>query len=864
MQRMTAPVFHLIPHTHWDREWYLPRAGFLVRLAPMMRAALSTLERNPEQRFLLDGQTVLIRDYLDVCPGDRSRLAALGKAGGLQTGPWYVLADALIPSAEAAIRNLQVGLQDSAEVGGTLRVLYSPDAFGHPASLPVLAAEFGVEGIALWRGHAGDRDLFAWRAPDGTEALVYHFPPAGYEFGVTLPAGMPALKPVWQQLREELLARAVTRHVAVFIGADHHPLRTDLSALQATIAGLEPGAEVRVSRLDDFLAAARAEASGLAVITGELRNGAGHTWALQGVHGTRLPLKRLNAGTELLLERHAEPLAAMAQRAGGDDNRLLLERAWRSVLESQFHDTIAGTVHDDAAAEANGRLRDGGALARFIRDSAFGCLAGVTGDEFAIGAESGTLVAWNPRATGAGGVAIVEVTRFLRDELVGLPDGRTARVAGALAADFTLAGPEGAWPVQILGRREAVERIEHPGRYPDADRVDVTRVAVLVPPLPGMSFSQAHLAPSGVANRSHGRVTAGSRTIRNEHLEVRPHADGSLTVSADSGVVLHRVLRLWAEQDSGDCYTVSARGRAPLALRRPCTWRVLARGPLVAAVEGDLQGSDVAVRIQLELRSSEDFVRIRLDLDNRARERRLLALVPGGDASTALAGAPFGFERRARPLPGAWSGEARVTTAPAQRFVAAAGVKGGAAVLTAGHAEYELTAGGDLMLTVLRSVGQLSRADLPERPGHAAWPTPVPAAQCLGRSSWSLALWPCTAPAADDPAHLVQVWERAFLDPVVRWYRGRDAAPPAATCIELTGEGLVPSAVVPARQGDGMILRCYNVLEREVAGAWRVRPKAVRAWQVRADETRLGSLPVNGELIPFRAGPRALISVRVA
>src|SRR5688572_13128017 len=142
---MPGPTVHLIPHTHWDREWYLTRAGFLARLVPMMDDLLGRLEAEPGFRsFLLDGQTVLVEDYLGVRPECRGRLPALVGAGRLQVGPWYVLADELIPSGESLVRNLLAGTADAERLGGRLDVLYSPDAFGHPAVLPAIAAEFGI------------------------------------------------------------------------------------------------------------------------------------------------------------------------------------------------------------------------------------------------------------------------------------------------------------------------------------------------------------------------------------------------------------------------------------------------------------------------------------------------------------------------------------------------------------------------------------------------------------------------------------------------------------------------------------------------------------------------------------------------
>src|SRR3989442_14257304 len=85
--------------------------------------------------FLLDGQTVLVEDYLGARPERENDVKTLVKTGRLQVGPSYVLADELIPSGESLIRNLLLGSADAERLGGRLDVLYSPDAFGHPAVL---------------------------------------------------------------------------------------------------------------------------------------------------------------------------------------------------------------------------------------------------------------------------------------------------------------------------------------------------------------------------------------------------------------------------------------------------------------------------------------------------------------------------------------------------------------------------------------------------------------------------------------------------------------------------------------------------------------------------------------------------------
>src|SRR5690242_12722756 len=134
---MTGLIFHLIPHTHWDREWYLPRAAFQARLVAMLDDLIDRLHADPAYRsFLLDGQTVLVEDYLHARPDREADVRALVKTGRLQLGPWYVLADEQIPNGEALIRNLLLGAADAERLGGRLDVLYSPDAFGHPAAWP--------------------------------------------------------------------------------------------------------------------------------------------------------------------------------------------------------------------------------------------------------------------------------------------------------------------------------------------------------------------------------------------------------------------------------------------------------------------------------------------------------------------------------------------------------------------------------------------------------------------------------------------------------------------------------------------------------------------------------------------------------
>jgi GAF domain-containing protein len=53
----------IVPHTHWDREWYAPFQTFRMRLVKLLDALLPMLECDLSYaRFLLDGQTIVVDD----------------------------------------------------------------------------------------------------------------------------------------------------------------------------------------------------------------------------------------------------------------------------------------------------------------------------------------------------------------------------------------------------------------------------------------------------------------------------------------------------------------------------------------------------------------------------------------------------------------------------------------------------------------------------------------------------------------------------------------------------------------------------------------------------------------------------------
>ena len=71
---------HVISHKHWHREWNLPYEKHTIILIEFMDTLLDTLERDPEYKsFHLDGQTIILEDYLQVRPEKKEILTKMIK-----------------------------------------------------------------------------------------------------------------------------------------------------------------------------------------------------------------------------------------------------------------------------------------------------------------------------------------------------------------------------------------------------------------------------------------------------------------------------------------------------------------------------------------------------------------------------------------------------------------------------------------------------------------------------------------------------------------------------------------------------------------------------------------------------------------
>ncbi len=873
---MRHPRVHLVPHTHWDREWYKSAEQFRVGLVDLVAEVVGS-----GHPFLLDGQGVILEDLLSWASGQQSSLAAALQSGVIEAGPWYVLADNQIPSGEALVRNLLAGRKAVGVFGATPpAVLYCPDTFGHPAVAPILAAGFGFPLAVVWRGYGGRGwpagDMARWRAADGTEVLLYHLPPSGYEFGSNLPTDAAAARLRWDELQRVLGERSTSGELLVLNGADHHALQeqattawTALSEVVAPARAVMQGLQGFARAFTEFASSHRAP-----VVSGELRASPGYVWALPGTLATRAAQKRANAGVERLLVGEVEPWAALATWRGVNTPEAGLSAAWRLVLQSHPHDTLCGCSVDSVALAMDDRMRRAQELATELRHRTLGAL--VSPKRLTADATHPVVVLTNPAARSRNGVAEVEIDYALGRVAVGPGSGSDLPALEPVAVSVG----EQALPMQVLSSEQVFVRDEHTRRYPRNFLVQRVRALVYTESLPPLGVCTLPIVPRASRRRPPHRVKVVGGVLDNGRLQVWCSETDGLCISRD-GRTLTDVLGFESQGERGDLYTHSA-VPGTTQMGRIVRVRVAERGPLRASLEllfrvpvaereiGQATGAltthaaaTIDVKVIVSLDADAPWIRLSLRGDNRLTDYRLRAVIRTRHASsTHLADAAFGPVTRLSGVAAPEAGDVEIIppTAPLHRYVSLFSASSGVSVFSDGLAEYEATPDGDVAVTLLRAVGELSRSSLPERAGHAGWPVATPLAQCQGPFQATLAV---LLHGPDIPATRDAI-ERTAEDVLlpVRGITLQDGSIGEMEGVTLMGRGLRLLACKPAEDGRGIIVRFANVTGSHVVAQCAL-PGLARAWLARLDETVSGALATNENRVQLHVGPHAVVTLRL-
>jgi alpha-mannosidase len=337
----------VVPHTHWDREWYLPFEQFRLRLGAVVDGVLDTLEGDDTfTSFTLDGQAIVLEDYLELRPENEQRLRALLAARRLEVGPSYVLPDEILVGAESLVRNLLLGRRVCRRFGvESSGAGYMPDSFGHPAQLPQILAGFGLDTFLFSRGLGDELDdvgvIFRWRAGPAEVVACQMLP--HYDNFARLTWDHDAEQRVRRIVDAfgELVSDAGEDEILLANGSDHLPVEPELPEIVAGLAQVF-GAEFRIGRYDEYAPAPE----GLPEYQGELV-GSRLQNVLRGVNSARIYLKQANERAERRL-LSIETAAALRTLRGeapypAEDLRL----AWRDLLRNHPHDSICGCSCDE-------------------------------------------------------------------------------------------------------------------------------------------------------------------------------------------------------------------------------------------------------------------------------------------------------------------------------------------------------------------------------------------------------------------------------------------------------------------------------------------------------------------------------------
>ncbi|MEU6784320.1 glycoside hydrolase family 38 C-terminal domain-containing protein [Nonomuraea angiospora] len=830
---MSAEIV-VVPHTHWDREWYEPFQRFRLRLVALLDEVLDTMEREPAYHFTLDGQLACVDDYLEVRPENRDRIAALVESGRLAVGPWQILLDEFLCSGENIVRNLELGMSRADKLGGAMPVGYLPDMFGHTAQMPQILRKAGLLHACVYRGVPSSvtTDAFAWVAPDGTALRTQYLPAGGYGNGAHLfsdSAGLTERAAAFVKTMREW--HGPEGALLAMYGTDHSAPVRGLPEMVAAIGA-------RMDTLYGYIGKYSGEVDGLPRVEGELRSHA-RANILPGVISVRAHVKQAMGRAERMVERYAEPLAALW---GAEWPGRFLDMAWWRLVDAGGHDSVTGCGVDDTAQQVAARIAEAEHLGQAVRDMVTARLAASVPSD-------GVLLV-NPTPATRRGVVVVDVAGT--DPLVD-PSGAPVPVqpleyAPTLLLDEQMDAATAltfvhgtelygqhitAWSVE--GETLTFTVARETSAVFDLDDLraatgGVRRVRILaeprrtvaalveVPPLGHTSIrpvprEQVQGSPAGEGRPVPAPVRGDEEVLDNGLLRVTIAGDGTLTLVGADGTTVTGAGRVVDGGDVGDTYN-HAPPADDLLVSEPSSveTELVCSGPLVAAVDvrrtyrwpasGDgIDGApelpapsrasrteEIVVTTRVELRAGEPYVRLHVEFDNRCADHRVRLHVPlPAPATESHAEGQFAVVTRGLTSEGG-CGETPLPTFPASSWVAA----GGVAALLEHVTEYEV-ADGELALTLLRSVAYLSRNRNALRPEPAGPQLPTPAAQSRGIRSVSLALmpyaesWQEVVPPAETFRHDLLV--------VPGQGDGASALPEPASGLSVTGDGVVMTSL---------------------------------------------------------------------
>lgn len=344
---------HIVPHMHWDREWYFTTEESRIILVNNMEEILQTLENNEDYPcYILDGQTAILEDYFAVKPEYKERVKKLVKAGKLIIGPWYTQTDEMVVGGESIVRNLLYGLKDCEEFGASMKIGYLPDSFGQSAQLPQILKGFDIKYAMFWRGaserHGTDKTEFYWES-DNNEKVLVQILPLGYAIGKYLPEDENKLKERMDKYLKVLDKGATTENIILPNGHDQMPIQKNIFDIIQKLKKLYPNRNFFLSSYENVFKEIEKQYN-LPTLKGEFLDGK-YMRVHRSIYSSRSDIKAANTRIENKITNILEPLASIAYSLGFEYHSGLIELIWKEIMKNHAHDSIGCCCSDKVHKE---------------------------------------------------------------------------------------------------------------------------------------------------------------------------------------------------------------------------------------------------------------------------------------------------------------------------------------------------------------------------------------------------------------------------------------------------------------------------------------------------------------------------------
>ena len=749
---------HIISHSHWDREWYLPFEKHRVKLIELMDNAMELFEKDERYRnFHLDGQTIVLDDYLEIRPEKREKLKKYVQEGRFHVGPWYILQDEFLTSGEAAVRNLLTGMREAKEFGGLCPVGYFPDAFGNAGQMPQLLKQAGMKAVAFGRGvkpvgfnneakeggaYESTYSEMNWESMDGSGLLGILFA-NWYNNGAEIPVEPEEAKEYWDQRLKEAKRFAGTSQLLFMNGCDHQPVQKDLGDAIETARKLYPDIDFIHSDFETYVQAVEKDleenpTNSLSTVRGELTSQeTDGFWTLVNTCSSHVELKKENRRGEAALEKEAEPLAALAALAGKEYPEDLLRYSWKKLMQNHPHDSICGCSVDAVNDEMKTRFDKSRQVAETVTEESAKYLADQIDTENAGGLP---FIVFNPSGWERSGL-VEAILDYELDYDRFIWNGYDRMKALSLP-EFVLKDADGneiPAKVEDLGANFGYFLPDDRFREPYmARQLRVTFEAEKVPALGHRLYQLKKAAPT----KEKTSLVTGENTMENAFLKVEILKDGTYTLTEKNSGRTYGPLGYF--EDTGDI------GNEYLYVQPKNTTPIVTKGtPAKITLEEDLPYRAVhriESRVEIpesadetlaeERRRCSDFfgrkagrsektvplvlttklslekngkgVSAETTFENLAKDHRVRVILPTGLATEQhFADCPFELVKRNNHHSAGWKNPSGCEHQ--QRFTAMEDEKGGLLAANFGLYEYEILPEEDnaIAITLLRAVGEM-------------------------------------------------------------------------------------------------------------------------------------------------------------